>query len=295
VVLAGPPTPLATPAPVSLIREGVTERLTQHVWAIPDGQAGLVPNVGIVVGSRGVLVVDTGLGRRNGEAVLREVQKVAFGKAIWIVSTHFHPEHDFGAVAFPAEAKMIRSRDQIQDIAEGGMQLSNVFAARSPLNAELLQGAAFRPADITFDSEYVLDLGGVRVRLIAMGLNHTRGDTVAWVEPDRVLFTGDVAMRPQPSLMNPAAGVSHWLGSLDKLEALHPLHVVPSHGLRGDASIIGGYRTYLTRVRDRVAVLKGQGKSVDETVQIVTDEMAGQYPDRARLGGAVRAAYQEAR
>src|SRR6478736_458352 len=50
-----------TPAPASLVREGVTEKLTAHVWVIPDGSASLVPNVGIVVGKKAVLVIDTGM------------------------------------------------------------------------------------------------------------------------------------------------------------------------------------------------------------------------------------------
>jgi glyoxylase-like metal-dependent hydrolase (beta-lactamase superfamily II) len=105
------------PAPASLVREGVTEKLTEHVWAIPDGSASLVPNVGIVVGRKAVLVVDTGMGTRNAETVLREVAKVGAGKPIYLVTTHVHPEHDMGAHAFPKDSKLIRSRTQVEDIA----------------------------------------------------------------------------------------------------------------------------------------------------------------------------------
>lgn len=62
-----------------LIKEGVTEKVSEHVYAIPDGSVPLVPNVGIIVGSKGTLVVDTGLGARNGEAIMREVAKVRKG------------------------------------------------------------------------------------------------------------------------------------------------------------------------------------------------------------------------
>ncbi|HEU4779319.1 MAG TPA: hypothetical protein VFS58_05490, partial [Steroidobacteraceae bacterium] len=79
--------PAVTTAPPSLVREGVTVKLTSHVWVIPDGGASLVPNVGIVVGKKAVLVIDTGMGTRNGETVLREVAKVGAGKPIYIVTT----------------------------------------------------------------------------------------------------------------------------------------------------------------------------------------------------------------
>jgi glyoxylase-like metal-dependent hydrolase (beta-lactamase superfamily II) len=283
--------PAATP-PAALVREGVTERLSAHVWAIPDGAAPLVPNIGIVVGDAGVLVVDTGMGLRNGETVLREVTKLARGKPIYIVTTHVHPEHDLGAQAFPQEAKMIRSKDQVIDIAASGMRLAAIFAARSPLNAELLHNAVYRGADIEFEDDYLLDLGGVSARIYAMGLNHTLGDTAVIVEG--VLFSGDLAMRPQPSIMSPDARISHWLASLDRLDAMQPVHVVPSHGARGGPAIIAGYRSYLLQIRNRTAALKGAGRALEQVIETLTGEMALQYPDVQRLAGAIRAAYAEA-
>lgn len=284
-------------APPSLVREGVTEKLTGHVWAIPDGSAPLVPNVGIVVGRKAVLVIDTGMGTRNARTVLREVAKVAPGTSkgtpIYLVTTHVHPEHDMGAHAFPAGSKLIRSKDQLADIAAGaGTNLVPVFAARSELNKELLADAKHREADLVFEREHTLDLGGVKARILSMGTNHTHGDTVVLV--DGVLFSGDVAMKPQPSFANPTAKISHWLESLDRLEALKPKIVVPSHGPFGDAAVMQGYREYLTRIRDRAAELRKAGKSRDETVQTMTDEMSARFPDRNRLAGAIRAAYAEA-
>jgi glyoxylase-like metal-dependent hydrolase (beta-lactamase superfamily II) len=292
--LLGVSTLAQQPAPQpSLVREGVTEKLTRHVWAIPDGGASLVPNVGIVVGKKAVLVIDTGMGTRNGEVVLREVAKVGAGKPIYIVTTHVHPEHDMGAHVFPKDSKMIRSKDQIEDIAAGaGMNLVPVFAQRSALNVELLEGAKHRDADIVFDRDYTLDLGGIKAKIHAMGTNHTHGDTVILV--DGVLFSGDVAMRPQPSFANPTAKISHWLESLDRLDALKARQLVPSHGSFGDNTIIAGYRAYLTHIRERSAELKKAGKTQDETVQILTDEMSRQYPDKNRLAGAIRAGYNEA-
>src|SRR6516164_6251896 len=83
------------PAPDPLVRAGATVKLAAHTYAIPDNNVGLVPNVGIVTGSRGTLVIDPGLGRRNGETVLKETEKVSPPKTVntlYIASTHFHPE-----------------------------------------------------------------------------------------------------------------------------------------------------------------------------------------------------------
>jgi glyoxylase-like metal-dependent hydrolase (beta-lactamase superfamily II) len=257
-----------------------------------------VPNVGIVVGRKAVLVVDTGMGTRNGEIVLQEVAKVGKDKKgrlkpIYVVTTHVHPEHDMGAHVFP-KSKLIRSKTQLEDIAAGaGMRLVPIFAARSELNRELLKDAHHREADIVFDGAYTLDLGDLEARIGSMGTNHTHGDTIVFV--DGVLFAGDIAMKPQPSFSDPTATITHWLDSLDALEAMNPSTIVPSHGPIGGLNLIQGYRAYLTRIRDRTAELEKAGKSQDEAIQVITEEMSAQYPDRNRLAGAIRAGYQEAK
>src|SRR5262245_31886806 len=93
-VLLAQPSPFAqTPPPAPLIRANATVKLTDHVWTIPDFNVGLVPNVGIIVGGRATLVVDTGLGPRNGETILNEMKKLSTNANVYVVTTHYHPEH----------------------------------------------------------------------------------------------------------------------------------------------------------------------------------------------------------
>jgi glyoxylase-like metal-dependent hydrolase (beta-lactamase superfamily II) len=289
------PCPLAaqTPPPPLVQTEGLRQ-ISPHVYIVPDNSVPLVPNVGFIVGERAVLVVDTGLGPRNGAAVRAVAEKLGGARALYLVTTHVHPEHDLGAQAFPATTKLIRSQDQIKDIAEFGLQLAKVFAARSPINAELLKDADFRKADITFDQDYDLDLGGVTAHLTALGANHTAGDTSIWIASDRVLFAGDVAMKNQPAFASPHSSLRHWFASLDRLEALKPAVIVPSHGPIGDSGFISGYRAYLTDLRDRTVAAKRAGQSVDQAVETVTAALVERFPDRVRLGQAIRVAYAEA-
>jgi glyoxylase-like metal-dependent hydrolase (beta-lactamase superfamily II) len=276
-----------------LVREGVTEKISAHVYVIPDGSVPIVPNVGIIVGSKGALVVDTGLGARNGQAITREVAKVSKSGDLYLAVTHFHPEHDLGAGGFPANTKMIRSRDQQADIDEFGLETAKRFAGFSTDTAELLKGAEYRKADQFFDKELTIDLGGVRVRLMAMGPNHTRGDIAFWVEPDDVLLSGDIVMTTMPGFSSPYSKLSTWLQSLNRFEQLKPVRIVPSHGPMGDVAMITRWKTMMTTVQARAAELKKQSRTLDDTVKVIQDELQDRYP-RNGLAGVSRAAYNEA-
>jgi glyoxylase-like metal-dependent hydrolase (beta-lactamase superfamily II) len=280
------------PAAPPLVRENATEKITEHVYVIPDNNVGMVPNIGIIVGTRGTFVVDTGLGNRNGQTVTREIQKVSKTPELYLATTHFHPEHDLGANGFPTHTKMIRSQDQQKEIAEQGLATADRFRGFSPANAELLQGAEFRKADVSFDREHTVDLGGVRVRVLAMGYNHTRGDTAFFVEPDGVLFSGDVVMTALPNVGN--STVRQWLASMSVFEKLQPKRIVPSHGPMGDAGLVATYKTLLTTVSARAGELKKQGKTLEEATAAITAELQAKYPNGgARLTGTIRAAYNE--
>ena len=296
LALAALATPLAAQTPPApIVKTEGLKQISPHIHIIPDNSVPLVPNVGYVIGDTAILVIDTGLGPRNGAAVYEVAKTLGGGKPLYLVTTHVHPEHDLGAQAFPDTIKLIRSNDQVKDIGEFGLALAKVFASRSEINAELLKGADYRKADITFAHDYDIDLGGVHAKLTAMGSNHTDGDTIIWIDADRVLFAGDLAMKAQPAFASPHSSLTHWLASLDQLEALKPAIIVPSHGPTGDGvGFIDGYRKYLTEIRDRTAAEKHAGHSVDEAITAVMAAFGDRAPDKGRLTGAIKAAYAEA-
>ena len=65
-----------------------TVRVSEHVWAIMG-----FPNIGIVVGRDATLVVDTGLGPRNGATAAKVAKRFAPPNKLYLTTTHFHPEH----------------------------------------------------------------------------------------------------------------------------------------------------------------------------------------------------------
>jgi glyoxylase-like metal-dependent hydrolase (beta-lactamase superfamily II) len=274
-----------TPAADPLVKANATRQVAPHTYVILDDDVGLVPNVGIVAGSRATLVIDPGLGRLNGETVLREARKIGGNTDLFIATTHFHPEHTTGYLAFPPTAKYINSRTQEAEFAADGLQFVKTFAQRSAVAGELLSDATRRIADITFDGEYRLDLGGVRVRFMSVGPAHTRGDTALFVEEDRVLFAGDVVMKDSFLAAGASSSVGTWLAAFERLEPLAPTVLVPSHGALGDASTIAANRRLVLDIQARARALKAQGRPADQVPAAVQAEMEAAHPTWRRAAG----------
>ena len=279
-----------------VVKEGTTVKISPHVYVIPSESVPRVPNVGIIVGSKATMIVDPGLGLLSGQAIARELAKVSRNAELYIVNTHFHPEHTTGDAAFP-HAKIVRSAAAQEDVEEAGMEWVGIFAGRSAELAEILKGATFRKPDEIFAREKTIDLGGVRVRLMWLGPGHTRGDTVFFVEGDNVLFCGDLAMKNIfPAFAMPQSSMRAWLASLDELDRLHAKRVIGSHGDLADASVISENRQLLKALQVRAGELKREGKSAAEAGKQLAGEFKAGYPDwdqPIRVIPAVEAVYRE--
>jgi glyoxylase-like metal-dependent hydrolase (beta-lactamase superfamily II) len=266
--------------PAPLVQENKTIKVSDHVYVIPDGRVNLVPNIGIIVGTRATLIVDAGMGPKNGETVLRELAKISKNQELYFTTTHFHPEHMTGGQAFPANTIVIRPEAQQEEVERKQPEFIKNFSRRTPEMKALLQDVKPRSPDIVFDREARLDLGGVTVRLLWLGPSHTRGDNFVLVEGDGVLFTGDTVInRFFPIFPDADASGKNWLSILDQLDELRPNKIVPGHGDVAGATLIGAEREYLKAVQSRVAELKGQGKTADETAKMLSAEFRKKYPD----------------
>lgn len=225
------------------IPETAPARISEHVYEIESW-----PDVGFVVGSQAILVVDTGLGPRNGAIVAKHAAQLARNRKLYLVTTHFHPEHASGEAGFPAGTVLIRSRTQQEELAGNGARTEAAFRQRPGFDEFLPETVPHAEPGILFDSEYTLDLGGVHARIMLVGPAHTKGDQIIWVEEDRTLLSGDLAIHDEvPARMAEGVTAAGWIAVLDRLAALHPLHVVPDHGEPGDASLITTQRELLNK------------------------------------------------
>jgi glyoxylase-like metal-dependent hydrolase (beta-lactamase superfamily II) len=227
------------------------QRVSEHVYVVPG-----FPNIGIVIGERGSLVIDTGLGPANGALVAAQAAKLAHAPKLFLVTTHFHPEHASGDAGFPKGTVLIRSRRQQRELLDDQGRTLALFE-RNPDFAPYLSGVSFRQPQVLFDREYLLDLGGVHARVLWLGPAHTQGDQEIFIEEDSALFSGDLAMKGIPP-RGFATGSSWqtWIDILDQLSALRPAYVLPDHGEWGDASLIDAQKAYLRSLLDSGAPQK---------------------------------------
>jgi glyoxylase-like metal-dependent hydrolase (beta-lactamase superfamily II) len=232
---------------------GGAEEIARDLVVIPNRRVPLVPNIGVVGGEHSVLVVETGMGPRNAEKVLEFAVEYAKGRRLYLTTTHFHPEHAYGAQAID-DATYVVNRAQAEDLRVKGPGYLEMFRGLGESIARELEDVALVTPDVVYDQSYELDLGGRVVELRATGRAHSKGDQVVRVEG--VLFTGDLVETGQfaifpwfPPHDTDVSGVS-WIAVLDRLIAAAPRIVVPGHGTAGGLEVLGGVRDYLRDLRD---------------------------------------------
>jgi glyoxylase-like metal-dependent hydrolase (beta-lactamase superfamily II) len=278
-------TPDEPPAPVVA---GPAVEVAEGVHVIPDRGVPLVPNVGVVLGRRDVLVVDTGIGPRNGATVRGIAEQLAGGRPLLLTITHFHPEHGYGAQAFVPGATIVYNRGQHEELRLKGAPYLEMFRTFGSSVADALEGVELVEPDVVYDGEADVELGDRSVELRTWGLAHTRADQVVHVPDDRVLFTGDLvesncfAIFPYFPPDDTDVDGNRWIELLERLERLEPAVVVPGHGPVGDAGVIAIAREYLVELRAETQRRAAKGVAVEDIVAEIDSEMRGRHPDWAQ-------------
>lgn len=274
-----------------LVDERSLTRASDHVYALVGW-----PNIAIVVGNRATLVIDTGLGQRNGATIMRVVQKLEKGSVLYLTTTHYHSEHVTGEQAFPANTVLIRPVAQQEELIQRLPGHMARFREMSQQNQELLTNVKLRTPDILFDGEMKVDLGGVTARLFCLGRAHTVGDMLIFVEEDSVLIPGDIVESKLFPIMPEESSMKGWIAVLDKLEPLKPRLIVPDHGELGDGSLLAKQHAMLAEMQRRALELKREGKPADEAGKLLTDELHAKHPDYGqveRIAADVKLIYAE--
>ena len=237
-----------------------------------------------MTGSKAVLVVDTGIDRRNGEAVLVTAEKIARGRKVYVTATHFHPEHGFGAAAFKGRAALISNQAERAELLEKGGKYVKLF---TDLGLGALVGSTrFVMPDRTYADRFRLDFGGRVVDFYSSRAGHTRGDQIIHVPDMKTVFMGDLLETASfpifpwyPDIGDTDVSPAKWLTTLQWAAALDPEIVVPGHGPVGTKADLVGLSRYIAGVRGEVQARCATAGSVADLRNTLEPKLKAEHPD----------------
>ncbi len=250
------------------------KQIGQGVYAAvsPDhSKAG--SNAGFIVGSNGVLVVDTFETTDAAKELLADIRKVTNLPIRYVVNTHYHLDHTGGNAVFAeAGATIIAQRNVYSWLRTENLK----FFGPSPKPEQNAQVESLVLPDILYSDAVDLYLG-TRLIQVRYMLGHTGGDSVVIMPDANVVFGGDLIWQKHlPNLIDASTGP--WIQTLDKLLQEHPSATfVSGHGDLATPADVSDFRGYLTTLRADVAQAQSDGKSGKDLVEAVTAMLKEKY------------------
>ncbi|MBM4228510.1 MAG: MBL fold metallo-hydrolase [Gammaproteobacteria bacterium] len=226
------------------------------------------PNTGVIIGDDCVMVLDAQATPVMARDVIAKIRTVTDKPIRHVVLTHYHAVRVLGASGYGA-ANIIASEDTRDLIVERGAQDYQSEFERFP---RLFQAVDSIPGltwpNVVFRNELTVWLGKTEVKLMQLGRGHTKGDTVAWMPKEGVLFSGDLVEFGATPYTGDAY-LTEWPATLDRIAALKPRALVPG---RGDAltnseqvaQSLSGTRAFITTLYESVQAARAAGKSLKE-------------------------------
>ncbi len=278
-----------------------------YAYLLPNGSWGW-SNAGLVVDGDRSLLVDTLFDLHLTGGMLRRMADVApAARTIDVlVNTHANGDHTFGN-QLVGGARIVASKATADDFfhltpeiakdlitrweqfGEGGRYL---FETNGPHYFDFTDIVLTPPTE-TFEGETTLKVGDKDVVLIDVGPAHTRGDTLAYVPSERVVYTGDILfMGGHPLVWS--GPISGWIAALDRILALEVDVVVPGHGPITDKAGVRDMRVYLALLIDESRVRYDAGMAVeDAAIDIVLRPPFESWDNPERIVASVDCLFRE--
>ncbi|QHH96998.1 MBL fold metallo-hydrolase [Acinetobacter dispersus] len=264
-----------TAAPIVEVEK--KHQIASGVWLIPDPYINYVPNIGIIEGKDAILVIDTGMGQSNGQNVYQVAKDMAKNRKIYLTTTHFHPEHQFGASEFK-DATYIINKKQNDELIDKGEDYLKMFRAFGKIEKNALENVKLRYADQTYTNRQVLDLGGRLVTLQEMPA-HTPGDQIIYDQRSGVIFMGDLYEREfYPIMPDEDSKGSQWIKVIQQTIDMKPKIVVPGHGKLSTVKDLQEFKQHMLRVKSLVNQQIDLGLNQNQIIKKISPTIYREYP-----------------
>jgi glyoxylase-like metal-dependent hydrolase (beta-lactamase superfamily II) len=219
------------------------------------------PNAGFVVTSAGVVVIDALASPQHAERLVEAIRLVTRQPVRWLVLTHHHPDHHFGAIVFRRlGARVIAHPDRRVLASEGGEDALMADWVRV-VGLDAMRNFEFADTpDRPVTRTDTLRLGGRTLVIMHPGAGHSAGDLLVWLPETKILFAGDLLIEDGVTMVvDGHSGVL--LRALTRIDSLRPRVTVPGHGAipARPAELVQRTRAYITELQSemRSAVERG--------------------------------------
>jgi cyclase len=247
----------------------VTHQLKPNVYWVEGGGG----NSGVIVGDKGVIVIDAKTSAAGGKELLDDIAKITPKPVTTVILTHSDGDHVNGLASFPAGVKVIahegNKKEQETALAAGG---------RGAPPADHL------PTQVISKNNDTLTIEGVKIETYHWAPAHTSGDLVIYLPAEQIVFTGDIiaAQMADPLIHLEKNGSSEgWITTTKGIAGLKSDQFVPGHGDVQSKADIEKRLANATEKRAKIKDLVAQGKSLDEIRTAVGDPP----PAQGRGGG----------
>lgn len=231
---------------------------------------GAIANIGFIVGSRCVAVIDTGGSPAVGRALRDSIRRATPLPVCYVVNTHVHPDHVFGNVAFRADRPEFVGHARLA-AAMGARGRVYLAALERALGADAA-GAELVAPTLAVERDATLDLGGRKLRLRAWPTAHTDNDLTVFDERTGTLWLSDLLFVERIPVVD--GSLRGWLEVLAELKRVAARRVVPGHGgVTGDwPGALAEQERYLRRLLAETRSALRAKKTLQQAVDTVGGE-----------------------
>jgi glyoxylase-like metal-dependent hydrolase (beta-lactamase superfamily II) len=244
-------------APVSVEMQAV--KVSPHVYFV-QGKAGaatdnkgFISNAGFVVTSKGVVVFDA-LGTPSLAVELyKKIREVTSQPVKIVVMSHYHADHVYGLQVFKDMGAEIYAPAGAIDYLSSATSDNLLAQRRKDLKPWIDARTHLVPADHYLKDDTEFSLGDMTFKLSLLGSAHSEGDMAMLVEPDQVLFTGDIIFEGRIPFIG-ESNTRNWLLQLEKLKSAKVSALIPGHGpmARNPNKLIASTHRYLSYLREQM-------------------------------------------